>query len=114
LFILPNKSIVIDTPGMREIGMIDDRAGIELTYQGIESLSELCKFNNCTHLDEAGCAVLSALEEGTLAVGIYDNYQKLQREQAHFSSTVAEKRRKSKVQGKLYKAVQQARRKNKY
>ncbi|GJM28980.1 MAG: putative ribosome biogenesis GTPase RsgA [Cyclobacteriaceae bacterium] len=114
LFVLPNKSIVIDTPGMREIGMIDDRTGIELTYQGIESLSKLCKFNNCSHLDEVGCAVLEALEAGKLSSDVYDNYQKLQREQAHFARTVAEKRKKGKAQGKLYKAIQAARRKNKY
>lgn len=104
LIILPNKSIVIDTAGMREIGMTDNEEGIDLTYDEITDLSSHCRFLDCTHTNETGCAVLDALESGKLAGEVYENYQKLKREQAHFSSSVADKKRKDKELGKLIKA----------
>lgn len=114
LIVLPNQSIVIDTPGMREIGMTDNKHGIEITYSSIENLASSCKFNDCTHTNEVGCAILDALEAERISQDEYDNYQKLLREQAHFSSTVAEKRKKGKAQAKLYRSVQDQRRKDKY
>lgn len=114
LVVLPNQSIVIDTPGMREIGMTDNREGIEATYSEIEKLATDCKFNDCTHTNEVGCAILEALETEEISRDEYNNYQKLLREQAHFSSTVAEKRKKGKAQAKLYRSVQDQRKKDKY
>ncbi len=114
LVVLPNQSIVIDTPGMREIGMTDNREGIEATYSEIEKLATDCKFNDCTHTNEVGCAIFEALETEEISQDEYDNYQKLLREQAHFSSTVAEKRKKGKAQAKLYRSVQDQRKKDKY
>jgi ribosome biogenesis GTPase len=104
LIILPNKSIVIDTAGMREIGMTDNEEGIELTYDQITDLSHHCRFHDCTHTNETDCAVLDALEKGGLSEAVYENYQKLKREQAHFSSTAADKKRKDKELGKLIKS----------
>lgn len=114
LIVLPNQSIVIDTPGMREVGMTDNREGIETTYSEIEELAKGCKFNDCTHTEEVGCAVLEAIESEEISQDEYDNYQKLLREQAHYSRTVAEKRKKGKEQAKLYRSVQDQRRKDKY
>ena len=114
LIILPNQSIVIDTPGMREIGMTDNKEGIEVTYENIEKLAISCRFNNCTHINETGCAILEAVASGEISQDEYDNYQKLLREQAHFSSTVSEKRKKGKAQAKLYRSVQDQRKKDKY
>ena len=114
LIVLPNKSIVIDTPGMREIGMVDNAEGIEQTYDEIEELAQHCKFNDCSHINETGCAVLEAIRQGTLSEDVYNNYLKLKREQAHFSSTIAEKRRKEKKQAKLYRSILTEHRKNKY
>ncbi|MDF9798166.1 ribosome biogenesis GTPase [Catalinimonas alkaloidigena] len=114
LMVLPNKSIVIDTPGMREVGMTDQAEGIEMTYDEIVELAEQCKFNDCTHTHEVGCAVLEAVNAGEISQDAYDNYLKLKREQSHFSSTLKEKRQKSKEQGKLYKAIQAEKRKHKY
>lgn len=114
LMILPNKSIVIDTPGMREIGMTDQAEGLAMTYDEIEALAKACKFNDCTHTQEVGCAVLEAVEAGEISEEAYENYQKLKREQSHYSSTVREKRQKSKEQGKLYKAIQAEKRKRKF
>lgn len=114
LIVLPNKSIVIDTPGMREIGMVDNAEGIEQTYDEIEELSQNCKFNDCLHINETGCAVLEAIQQGEISQEVYKNYQKLKREQAHFSSTIAEKRHKEKKQAKLYRSILTEHRKNKY
>ncbi|MDB4582565.1 ribosome small subunit-dependent GTPase A [Draconibacterium sp.] len=109
LFVLPNKSIVIDTPGMREVGITDQSQGIELTYDQINELANQCRFSNCMHINEADCAVLEALENGELSEEVYENYQKLKREQEHFSSTVLEKRQRDKEFGKMIKAVQNER-----
>lgn len=64
LFLLPSGGMVIDTPGMRELGMWDNSAGIEKTFADIEELAFRCKFRNCTHTNEPGCAIQKALETG--------------------------------------------------
>ncbi len=114
LIILPNKSLIIDTPGMRELGMTDQGSGLEMTYDEIHELAGQCRFNDCTHTSETGCAVLEALDNGELAQEVYENYMKLQREQAHFSATIKEKREKGRKQGKLYKSIMQAKQSKKF
>ena len=114
LMILPNGSIVIDTPGMREVGVVQNIQGIELTYDKITELAQQCRFNDCTHQVEKGCAILAALEDGELSSDLYENYQKLKREQEHFSSTVKEKREKDRSMGKLYKSIIKAKQERKY
>ncbi|NCC72448.1 MAG: ribosome small subunit-dependent GTPase A [Sphingobacteriia bacterium] len=114
LIILPNESLVIDTPGMREIGMADTFKGIELTYDQIAELARNCKFSDCRHINESGCAVLKALHEGLLSQNTYDNYQKLTREELHFSASVKEKRKKSREQGKIFKAIKAEKKKLKF
>lgn len=108
---LPDGSIVIDTAGMREIGMTASDEGLEQTFDEISTLSASCRFSDCSHSNEAGCAVLEALRLGNLSTGLYENYQKLKREQLHFSSTVAEKRQKDKEFGKLIKSVMKEKKK---
>lgn len=105
LFVLPNKSIVIDTPGMRELGVTEQSEGIKITYDEIVELAQKCKYSNCTHTNEIDCAILDAINEGSLSADVYENYQKLKREQEHFSSTVHEKRQKDKAFGKMIKTV---------
>ncbi len=114
LFILPNGSIVIDTPGMRELGLTEQSDGIEMTYDQITELALHCHFADCKHINERGCAVLNAIENGELTEEVYDNYQKLKREQEHFSSTVHEKRLKSKEFGKMIKSVLNEKKKHKF
>lgn len=111
LFLLDNGAILIDTPGMREIGITEN---VEETFDEINELSKNCKFNNCSHIHEEGCAILEALENGELDQGIYENFLKMQREAERFQSTVADKRRKDKAFGKMSKQVVKLRRKNKY
>jgi len=103
LFVLENGGIIIDTPGMRELGMIDNSEGIKTTFQEIFDISFKCKFPDCTHINETGCAVIEALNNGTIDRESYDNYQKIHKEQERFQTTLAEKRKKDKVFGKIIK-----------
>ncbi|HYQ58473.1 MAG TPA: ribosome small subunit-dependent GTPase A [Draconibacterium sp.] len=114
LFILNNGSIVIDTPGMRELGITDSTEGLSSTFDAIEELSAACKYNNCSHINEKGCAVIDAVEDGSLSEDIYQNYHKLKREQEHFSSTVYEKRKRDKDFGKMVKSVLKERNQSKF
>ena len=113
LFVLENGGIIIDTPGMREIGMIDNSEGIKTTFQDIVDISFKCKFPDCKHIYETGCAVIEALNNGTIDKDSYDNYQKIHKEQERFQTTIAEKRKKDKVFGKMIKNYYKDK-KNKY
>jgi len=103
LFILENGGILVDNPGMREVGITDSEGGLETTFDMIVSLSKQCRFKNCTHTTESGCNVIEAVEKGELDRNSYENYLRMQREQAYFESTVAERRRKEKIFGKILK-----------
>lgn len=103
LILLENGGILVDNPGMREVGIADSTGGLETTFDQIVSLAEGCKFKDCTHTREVGCAVLEALEKGTIDQASYENFQKMEREKAHFESTVADKRKRDKVFGKMMK-----------
>ncbi len=114
LFILENGGIIIDTPGMRELGITDDTEGINTTFNEIHNLSLKCKFPDCKHLTETGCAVLEALANGIIDKKSLENYRKMLREQEHFQSTVAEKRLKDRQFGKMVKKILKEKKKYKY
>lgn len=76
----PSGGMVIDTPGMRELGMWDNDDGIERTFRDIEELASQCKFRNCTHTNEPGCAIQKALEMGELDMDRWQSYRKLKAE----------------------------------
>ena len=80
LLLLPSGGMVIDTPGMREFGMWDNDTGIEKTFTDIETLMSQCKFHNCTHTNEPGCAIQKALQLGKLQTDRWRSYQKLKAE----------------------------------
>lgn len=103
LIVLENCGILIDNPGMREVGIADSTDGLESTFDTIMSLAENCKFKDCTHTQEIGCSILAALEIGELDKGTYENYLKMEREREHFETSAAEKRRKEKIFGKIIK-----------
>jgi ribosome biogenesis GTPase / thiamine phosphate phosphatase len=103
LILLENGGIIIDNPGMREVGIADAANGLETTFDKIIDLSRICKFIDCTHISETGCAVLEALENGVLDQSSYENFLKLEREKTHFETSVAEKRKKEKIFGKIIK-----------
>jgi ribosome biogenesis GTPase len=103
MVILDNGGILIDNPGMREVGIADSAKGLEVTFDMIFSLSRSCKFKDCTHTNETGCAVIRALEKGEIDTASYENYMKMERERKHFESTIHERRKKEKIFGKIIK-----------
>ena len=115
LFILSNGSLIIDTPGMREFGMTleNDDAGL-VSHPLIDQLSGFCRFRNCTHAHEPGCAVIQAMENGELPAAVYRSYQKLVREQYHFQASLIEKKRVERQFGKVAKQVMSHRKRWKY
>ena len=80
---LSNGAMVIDTPGMRELGLWDAAEGVSTAFADIRSLAGRCRFGDCTHTGEPGCAVLAALERGELDPGRLASYQKLAAENSY-------------------------------
>ena len=107
LIALANGAFLIDTPGMRELGMWDSGEGIDAAFGDIETLSRTCRFSDCTHTTEPGCAIQKALAEGTLDKGRWDSFQKLKLENAgaaDHSRYLAAKREKFRQIAKINKA----------
>ena len=105
LILLPSGCALIDTPGMRDLGMTDDNAGMDVVFEEIASLGQECRFSDCTHQGEPGCAVMAAVEARDIPPGVLDNYLKLKREQQHYASSVQEKRQKDREFGKMVNEV---------
>ena len=82
LILLPGGGLLLDTPGMRELGLWDTDEGLTATFDDIQALAEQCKFADCGHSNEPGCAVRAALEAGALDAGRWQSFGKLQRELA--------------------------------
>lgn len=103
LIVLESGGILIDNPGMREVGIADASAGLDAVFERIVSLANQCRFPDCTHVHESGCAVREAVENGEIDQASYENYLKMEREKQHYESTVAERRKKDKDFGKMVK-----------
>ena len=106
LLVLPNGAMVIDTPGMRELGMWDAAPGVEQTFTDIEALAAQCRFRNCSHTSEPGCAVRAAIRSGELDSGRWQSYQKLKSENSYAADSegyLAAKERKFKEIAKINK-----------
>ncbi|WP_421723322.1 ribosome small subunit-dependent GTPase A [Bauldia sp.] len=96
---------LIDTPGMRELQLVDSEAGVEALFDDIVALAAQCRFGDCAHDTEPGCAVQAALADGTLAPERFRRYRKLQAEEAHNSASIAERRAREKGFGRMVKAI---------
>jgi ribosome biogenesis GTPase len=81
LLVLPGGALVIDTPGIRELQLWES-GGLEQTFGDVEALAENCRYRDCTHEAEPGCAVRAAVEAGELEAGHVENWHKLERERA--------------------------------
>ena len=114
LIVMENGGIIIDNPGMREVGISDANQGLELTFEDILAHAENCKFRDCTHSFEKGCAILNAVETGQINEESYANFQKMQLEKQHFESDFLERKKKGKDLGKLIKNMKKQRKGNKY
>jgi ribosome biogenesis GTPase / thiamine phosphate phosphatase len=95
----------VDTPGMRELGNFSVDTGLDETFSEITALSEKCRFNDCTHVNEKGCAVLNAVANGRLSAERYNNFIKINKESAYNDMSYLEKRKKDKQFGKFCKTV---------
>ncbi|MEW4287116.1 ribosome small subunit-dependent GTPase A [Rossellomorea marisflavi] len=83
LFLLDSGAALIDTPGMREIQILQGSEGLSTQFNDVEELARSCRFNDCSHGSEPGCAIRIAIEEGSLSEDRYLHYEKLQREIAY-------------------------------
>ncbi|MBT3367498.1 MAG: ribosome small subunit-dependent GTPase A [Nitrospina sp.] len=99
------EAMLIDTPGMRELGNFSIETGIDETFSEIIKLSEQCQFNDCAHINEKGCAVLKAVEIGQVPEKRYLNYTKMKKESIYNEMSYLEKKQKDKQFGKLCKTV---------
>jgi ribosome biogenesis GTPase len=102
---LENGAMIIDTPGMRELGSMSMDDGLEETFSEILRLSQSCKFNDCSHTNEKGCAILAAIANGDLSEQRYQNYLKMKKESEYNQMSYLEKRSKDKSFGKMVKSV---------
>ncbi len=102
-YFLDDGGIVIDNPGMKQVGMADSGAGIDKLFDEITTLAPKCKFVDCTHTHEPGCAVLAALAEGRLDKKKYSNFINLKKEAEYDEMTKLEKREKDRQFGKFVK-----------
>ena len=102
---LPGGAMIIDTPGMRELGNFGIESGLSQTFDEISELAANCRFNDCTHTRESGCAVLLALESGTLLQERYDSFIKLGKESAYHQRTYLEQKERDKKFGKMVKSI---------
>ena len=99
LFYIPGKGLVIDTPGMRQLGMWNAEKGIDRTFADIEALAEQCRFRDCTHTAEPGCAVQRAVKDGVISAERLKAYRKLKAENAYtedYENYLTEKKKKFK------------------
>jgi len=112
LIVIEKGGILIDNPGMKEVGIVDTAQGLEATFDKIISISQNCKFKDCTHVSETGCMVLEALEKGEIDENSYHNFLKIAKEKSHFTSTVFERRKKDKNFGKMLKNYKKDMKKN--
>ncbi|MDH3809728.1 MAG: ribosome small subunit-dependent GTPase A [Desulfuromonadales bacterium] len=113
LHLLPAGGLLLDSPGLRELQLSDCEEGVASLFEEIEAVARNCRFNDCRHQGEAGCAVAEAAENDELDPRRLTNYLKLIAEQERASETLVEKRRKDKNLSKMYKRVQNQKRKEK-
>src|SRR5690606_31184104 len=80
LLLIPEGGLIMDTPGMRELQLWDADEGVSSTFEDVDSLIAQCRFSDCNHNNEPGCAVRAALTNGELEQSRYNNYLKMNRE----------------------------------
>jgi ribosome biogenesis GTPase / thiamine phosphate phosphatase len=105
LTVLDQGAMLIDTPGMRELGNIGVSDGIDESFSDITELSNACRFPNCTHTNEPGCSLLAAVKRGKLSEERYQSYLKLLKESEYHEMSYVEKRRKDRKFGQFIKTA---------
>ena len=105
MVLMDGGGVLIDTPGVREFGLAVDDPGALDEILEIADYAQSCRFKDCEHINEPGCAVLDAVTRGILDSQVYERYLKLRRETWHFSASEHEKRKKEKSFTKLVDEV---------
>lgn len=103
MMLIKNGGILIDNPGMREVGISDAGEGLEQSFSDIYAAAEKCRYSDCTHTSEAGCEVIRLVKSGDIDASSWENFLKMQREKSYFEMSVTEKRKKDKDFGKMIK-----------
>ncbi|MBU0944362.1 MAG: ribosome small subunit-dependent GTPase A [Proteobacteria bacterium] len=101
LIVLEQGAMIIDTPGMREVGIFTASEGVDELFDDIQALSFHCRFTNCSHSNEPGCAVLEAIKSGKLEQEHYANYVRLNRESTCNETSLTGKRKRNKTSGTI-------------
>jgi ribosome biogenesis GTPase len=105
LILLDGGALVIDNPGMREFGILGADSAIGESFSDIIALAAGCRFRNCSHTADPGCAVINAMEAGEIGREHYDNYIKLRNESEFYQMSYAEKRKKDRDFGRYIKSA---------
>jgi ribosome biogenesis GTPase len=108
LITLDCGAMLIDTPGMREVGLLGTTEGVGETFADLHDLSLNCRFSNCSHTQEPGCAILAAVAGGGLSGERYQSYLKLKKETEFHGLTYGEKRKKDKAFGRFIKSAKKS------
>jgi len=101
--------MLIDTPGMRELGLVGAGAGVNLGFEDLVALAAQCRYADCSHQHEPGCAVRAAVENGELPKDRYANYLKLKKESEYYEMSYLDKRKKDKAFGRFIKSAKKHR-----
>ena len=109
LIVLDRGAMLLDTPGMRELGAIGMSRGIDETFSDLAELSWECRFADCTHTTESGCAILASLDDGQLSRSRYESYMKLQTELQFHELSYVERRTKDRAFGRYIKSAKKQR-----
>jgi len=105
LIVLDNGVMFIDTPGMRELGLLGAGEGVDKGFEDIVELSRACRYADCSHTRESGCAVLAAITNGELSEERHSSYLKLRKESEHYEMSYLDKRKKDKAFGRFMKTA---------
>lgn len=105
LIVLSQGAMLIDTPGMRELGIIGASDGVNMGFEEFVVLSANCRYANCSHEHEPGCAIRAAVKRGELSEDRYSSYIKLKKESEYYEMSYLDKRKKDKAFGQFIKSV---------
>lgn len=105
MVLLEGSGVLIDTPGVKLFGVTNDNTVTLSEVLDISSIEGQCRFVDCRHINEKGCAVIQAVEDGLIDRGVYENYIKLRREAWHYTASVHEKRQHERSFSKMVKEV---------
>jgi len=110
LIVLDRGAMLIDTPGMRELGVVGADDGIETDFDDLVSLSADCRYTNCSHEHEPGCAIRAAVKNGDVSEDRYANYLKLRKESEYHEMSYRDKRKKDRAFGRFIKSAKKRKR----